>query len=630
MTTERIDFLVNAMGAQAVAEMRAFGASVTKASAGVTQLNNMLSAVAKGGAILGIASMAGAAAEKVQELAKESIKTRAVFNNLSISIDGARKASGGLITDMDLASRANEAMRLGIVKSGDDFEKLVKASTKLGLSVGTDASDAMDKLTTAIARGSALRLDDLGIILTQSQAQDEYAKRLGTTADALTEQQRKLAFQTIAMERVEAAADRVVLEMGGMAGAIARAGVAWENFKQGLLGADDTMGKVTERVRGLSKSQMEALHGWSLGRTSLEDYQSALKAAGIDITDFENRTRAANAASRLLMDSIQAQIDAVKAGQAAEKAALEGEIAEIARIKAAERKANDEAEKEFARQKKARRRGGGARRTEDPEDPKSFTEENLGDTLKAIRQLRTAREDSREAAREIEAENLQRHKDRLLEIEAENEKFRQEQREETERLQLAHQDRMADIAGQATSETVTGAAQLIQATAAAKEDRAKVFAEELKQFAGAKSLELGIQSATHLAKGIAYTIALNPKGPLELAAAASTGAASAAMAATWGVAGAAAGGGGGGGGGAGGGGGEGGLPAGFGGGGGGGRDAPDAPISPLEEELARGSTQGLPAGGAGSPSLVVNGALVDGEKLFRIFQDHKRTTGATL
>jgi hypothetical protein len=214
------------------------------------------------------------------------------------------------------------------------------------------------------------------------------------------------------------------------------------------------------------------------------------------------------------------------------------------------------------------------------------------------------------------------HREKLRE---EGEKRREKLRREIERKQAAHAQRMADIAGKVTGETARSADQLITATLAAKEKRGQVFAEELKQIAGAKAKELGIQAAVHTAKGVAFMISGNPvKGAMELSAAGSLAAATAALGATYGVAAGVAGR-------------DGGSKSAegpgnafnLGGGpGGGGRADPSAPVSPLEEPLGASNPQGASSGGA----AVINfhGAILDGEKLMRTIQDYERENGRIL
>lgn len=101
-------------------------------------------------------------------------------------------AADGTISNMDIMTSSNRALRLGVVDSADEMAQLTNAARILGKTMGEDTSQAMDDLTTGIGRGSRMILDNLGIIMKQSEIQDEVNKVMaenpGLTANAAQKQ----------------------------------------------------------------------------------------------------------------------------------------------------------------------------------------------------------------------------------------------------------------------------------------------------------------------------------------------------------------------------------------------------------------------------------------------------------
>lgn len=116
------------------------------------------------------------------------------------SIEVARKATRGLVADADLMQAANKATLLGLDAMGIDFSELADVATKLGRAMGMDATKSVDDLTTALSRQSPQILDNLGLKVDLTAAHEAYAAANKKTVDALTEEEKKLAFAAAAMD----------------------------------------------------------------------------------------------------------------------------------------------------------------------------------------------------------------------------------------------------------------------------------------------------------------------------------------------------------------------------------------------------------------------------------------------
>jgi hypothetical protein len=82
---------------------------------------------------------------------------------------------------------ANKAMSLGVADSTDEFTTLMEIARVKAKNMGLSTTQAFNDIVTGLGRSSPLILDNLGITINATEAQEEYAKALGKTASELTE-----------------------------------------------------------------------------------------------------------------------------------------------------------------------------------------------------------------------------------------------------------------------------------------------------------------------------------------------------------------------------------------------------------------------------------------------------------
>jgi len=109
-----------------------------------------------------------------------------------LTLDRLRAATSGMVSDVDLLTQANRMLAAGLPVN--QVEELFSGAIKLGKAMGIDASMAIEKLTLGLVRMSWRLMDDLGIIMRSSTANEEYAKAIGTTAAKLNAEQKQLAW----------------------------------------------------------------------------------------------------------------------------------------------------------------------------------------------------------------------------------------------------------------------------------------------------------------------------------------------------------------------------------------------------------------------------------------------------
>jgi len=141
-----------------------------------------------------------------KEAAKVESMSRA-FTTLSggveggvVAMDKLKAATNGTMSQFDLFQQANNAMILGITKNSDEMAEMFDIAQRLGNALGVDTKRSVESLITGIGRQSRLMLDNIGIIVKADEAYEAYAAKLGTTADKLSDADKKQAFLNATME----------------------------------------------------------------------------------------------------------------------------------------------------------------------------------------------------------------------------------------------------------------------------------------------------------------------------------------------------------------------------------------------------------------------------------------------
>lgn len=122
----------------------------------------------------------------------------ALGDTADIMLTDLKKASRGMVSDLDLVNSANRALALGIRKN--QLPELMAVATARAKIFGRTTTEAFDDITIGIGRQSRMILDNLGIIIDLDRAYTEYAESIGKTKDALTEMEKKQALTNKILE----------------------------------------------------------------------------------------------------------------------------------------------------------------------------------------------------------------------------------------------------------------------------------------------------------------------------------------------------------------------------------------------------------------------------------------------
>jgi hypothetical protein len=268
--TAKIEIEIDVRSAKAVDSLEKLNASTRKAKAGtedLTQGQGRLSgafdkataAMERAGAPLGklqalmgagglIAAATGAAIA-VDKLSQRSIALTDVNSNLRISLEAAKAAAGGLVSNYDLATNAATAMRFGVVKTSAEFARHVEIATKLARTTGQDSTKAVEDFTTALSRQSPMILDNLGLQVDVEKANAEYARSIGKTAAALTDAEKKQAFINAAYADAERKVAGLTVATDGWAISVQKAKVAAEDLGDDLLSLPKNIGELATEIQ---------------------------------------------------------------------------------------------------------------------------------------------------------------------------------------------------------------------------------------------------------------------------------------------------------------------------------------------------------------------------------------------
>lgn len=142
-----------------------------------------------------------------------------------------RKASRWTVADTKLMASANKAYSLWVVSNVEDMSTIMEIARVKGQAMWRTMEEALDDIVTWLWRWSVQILDNLWIVIKQTEAQELYAKQLWKTVDELTEAEKKQALvnAVVAQWKEELAQAGEVQET--MQEKLSRVNAQWENMK---------------------------------------------------------------------------------------------------------------------------------------------------------------------------------------------------------------------------------------------------------------------------------------------------------------------------------------------------------------------------------------------------------------
>lgn len=119
--------------------------------------------------------------------------SQSVGESSDAMLKSLKEASKWAVSEYDLMLASNKAMKLWVATNTEDMTKLMKIARLYGQQMWQDVTKSFDDIVTWLWRWSAMILDNLWIVVNQTEAQEKYAQSLWKTADELTDAEKKQA-----------------------------------------------------------------------------------------------------------------------------------------------------------------------------------------------------------------------------------------------------------------------------------------------------------------------------------------------------------------------------------------------------------------------------------------------------
>jgi hypothetical protein len=247
--------------------------------------------------------IAGALLQRVGNLASEMFQlgeqariVGSTFEQLSGGAEQAdsmlnrlRRTTGGIIDDLTLMQGANKYLSMGLGETQDEVARLIELATRLGASMGNNATESIENFALLMSNESILRLDTYGISAERVRTRIE---ELMDTGEALN---RSDAFRMAVLEVGGQALERLGNAADAAITPIARLQTSLENFWGGVaerfaIGANATIGLIQGIADASVRSnpavqeadRQAAARGEVIAQQFIDGYQTALSPEVIE------------------------------------------------------------------------------------------------------------------------------------------------------------------------------------------------------------------------------------------------------------------------------------------------------------------------------------------------------------
>lgn len=174
------------------------------------------------------------------------------FDTLSAKVGGSaavmaslERATGGGVAQTDLMTAANRLLVADLGLSRERMEKLTGAGVLLGKSLGISATDAVERMSLALAKQEPELLDELGIKVDLTKAIHDYAAANHVAVDSVDAQTRAKIFLGAVEEQAISRAGKLGASVTAAATPVAAMTKKWSDFQ-------DRMSKLVSDQPGFS------------------------------------------------------------------------------------------------------------------------------------------------------------------------------------------------------------------------------------------------------------------------------------------------------------------------------------------------------------------------------------------
>ena len=215
----RARIVISAVAAEAIREFQKTGAAIKGVSDQAKQQSDTLGKTSRDWksylTAIGAVTAALYTAKKAFDFARQGAEIqelRGAFDDLATQagqssnaiVSAIQHGADGTINSMDAISTATRVMNLGIASTPEEFEKLANVAETLGDRLGLDTAAAIDTVSSALTSLMPRALRSAGITADAEGVWKKYAASMGTTAEKLTDAQKRTALLNDANERLGA------------------------------------------------------------------------------------------------------------------------------------------------------------------------------------------------------------------------------------------------------------------------------------------------------------------------------------------------------------------------------------------------------------------------------------------
>jgi hypothetical protein len=191
----------------------------------------------------------------------------------STLLTALREGTHNTITNFELMKIANTDLAAGMNLTDAQFKTIATGGFALAQAKAIDVKTAFDAINEGMLTGNVRALKALGIRIDQAKAETDYAEKLGTTSDRLSEEGKLEATREAILSKVGASMDRLGEQTDGLDELIAQARTSWANFYEDLsktvatsphvIGAFTTIrDSLVGAFGGDTSSMLETVVGW--------------------------------------------------------------------------------------------------------------------------------------------------------------------------------------------------------------------------------------------------------------------------------------------------------------------------------------------------------------------------------
>lgn len=198
-----------------------------------------------------------------------------------------QKATKSQISLTELTAISNRAIALLGEQAIPQFKEIAEVAAKSAQVMGTTVAKAFNDFVIGAGRQSRLILDNLGLIVSATKANENYAFSLGKTVDELTETERKQAFLNEALKQARQKYRDITIQ----ADAVAEFNAKWADMK---IVIGDALLPTLELLANLASGLIDGFRliadNVKKSRKEFELYTLEVKEVNDEIIGFNSRT----------------------------------------------------------------------------------------------------------------------------------------------------------------------------------------------------------------------------------------------------------------------------------------------------------------------------------------------------